>query len=54
MLFLPTTLWLPKWNNTHLVLKIESGLGRCLAGTFAILSVERSGEYNKEETLALR
>ena len=35
--------------NTHVVLKIESGLGDVWQGTFAIQVAERSGEYNKEE-----
>ena len=39
-------------NNTHVVLKIESGLGDVWQGTFAVPSCERSGEYNKEETFS--
>lgn len=42
-----------KMANTHLVLKIESGLGDVWHGTFAIPSVERSGEYNKEENFSI-
>ncbi len=42
-----------KMANTHLVLKIESGLGDVWQGTFAIPSVERSGEYNKEENFSI-
>ena len=42
-----------KMENTHLVLKIESGLGDVWQGTFAIPSVERSGEYNKEENFSI-
>ena len=39
-------------NNTHVVLKIESGLGDIWQGSFAVPSCERSGEYNKEETFS--
>ena len=39
-------------NNTHVVLKIESGLGDVWQGSFAVPSCERSGEYNKEETFS--
>lgn len=42
-----------KMADTHLVLKIESGLGDVWQGTFAIPSVERSGEYNKEENFSI-
>jgi len=38
--------------NTHVVLKIESGLGDVWTGSFAVPSCERSGEYNKEETFS--
>ena len=39
--------------NTHVVLKIESGLGDVWQGTFAVPSAERAGEYNKEETFSI-
>ena len=39
--------------NTHVVLKIESGLGDTWKGTFAVPSAERAGEYNKEETFSI-
>lgn len=42
-----------KMANTHLHLKIESGAGDVWTGTFAIPSVERSGEYNKEENFSI-
>ena len=41
-------------NNTHVVLKIESGLGDVWQGSFAVPSCERSGEYNKKKPLAHR
>ena len=41
-----------KMNNTHLVLKIESGAGDVWIGTFAVPSVERTGEYNGAETFS--
>ena len=39
--------------NTHVVLKIESGLGDVWQGEFAVPSAERAGEYNKEETFSI-
>ncbi len=39
-------------NNTHVVLKIESGLGDVWQGPFAVPSCERLGEHNKEETFS--
>lgn len=42
-----------KMADTHLYLKIESGLGDVWVGNFAIPSVERSGEYNKEENFSI-
>ena len=39
--------------NTHVVLKIESGLGDVWQGSFAVPSEERAGEYNKEETFSI-
>ena len=39
--------------NTHVVLKIESGLGDVWQGTFAVLGAERAGEYNKEKTFSI-
>lgn len=42
-----------KMNNTHVVLKIESSAGDIWQGTFAVTSLERSGDYNKEETFSV-
>lgn len=42
-----------KMANTHLHIKIESGAGDTWVGDFAIPSVERGGEYNKEETFSI-
>lgn len=42
-----------KMNNTHLFIKAESGAGDVFAGEFAVTSLERSGEYNKEETFSI-
>lgn len=42
-----------KMANTHKTIKLESGLGDVFTGVFAIPSVERAGEYNKEETFSI-
>lgn len=42
-----------KMADTHLKIKLESGLGDIFTGVFAIPSVERGGEYNKEETFSI-
>lgn len=42
-----------KMADTHLTIKLESGLGDIFTGVFAIPSVERGGEYNKEETFSI-
>jgi len=38
--------------KTFLHLKLESGLGDTFVGDFLVTSLERGGEYNKEETFS--
>jgi len=42
-----------KMADTHITIKLESGLGDVFTGKFAVPSVERAGEYNKEETFSI-
>ncbi len=39
-------------GKTFLHLKLESGLGDTFIGDFLVTSLERGGEYNKEETFS--
>lgn len=47
-----TTLMGAAVGKTFVKLKLESGLGDVFVGDFLITSLERGGEYNKEETFS--
>ena len=47
-----TTLMGAAMGKTFLHLKLESGLGDTFVGDFLVTSLERGGEYNKEETFS--
>ena len=47
-----TTLMGAAMGKTFLHLKLESGLGDTFIGDFLVTSLERGGEYNKEETFS--
>lgn len=47
-----TTLMGAAVGKTFVNLKLESGLGDTFIGNFLITSLERGGEYNKEETFS--
>lgn len=47
-----TTLMGAAVGKTFLHLKLESGLGDTFIGDFLVTSLERGGEYNKEETFS--
>ena len=47
-----TTLMGAAMAKTFLHLKLESGLGDTFVGDFLVTSLERGGEYNKEETFS--